>query len=261
MTQLTAFLLGIVQGLTEFLPVSSSGHLVVIQSFFPGFHGEELAFDVVLHLGTLMAVVIYFRNDLLALTGALKPGAEGGRERMLLLWIILATIPTGLIGFLGKDIFRQLFSIPRLVGVTLLITALLLWLAERIPTGKRTQHESGWWRSLLIGLAQGLAILPGISRSGATIATAMFTGLDRIEAARFSFLISIPAIMGATLLDLPAITRLSGQATVPLIIGFITSLLTGYAALGLLMFVVRRGRLVYFSIYCVIVGVTVLLFL
>jgi undecaprenyl-diphosphatase len=261
MTHLIAFLLGIVQGLTEFLPVSSSGHLVVIQSFFPGFHGDELAFDVVLHLGTLLAVIVYFRKDLLALTGAVKPGVEGGRERRLLLWIVLATIPTGLIGFLGRDVFRQLFSVPRLVGITLLITALLLWLAERIPAGKRTQHEAGWWRSVVIGLAQGLAILPGISRSGATIAAGMFSGLDRVQAARFSFLISIPAILGATLLDLPAITRLSGQATGPLLTGFLTSLLTGYAALGLLMFVVRRGRLVYFSLYCVIVGVAVLLFL
>ncbi len=261
MTILTAFLLGLVQGLTEFLPVSSSGHLVVLQSFFPGFAGEELAFDVILHLGTLVAVVVYFRRDLLALTGALRPGAAGQRPRRLFYWIVLATIPTGLIGWWGQDFFRSLFGVPRLVGIMLLVTALLLWLADRIQTGERKQPDCGWWRSSVIGFAQGLAILPGISRSGATIAAGMFVGLQRVEAARFSFLISIPAILGATLLDLRAITELSGQAALPLLTGFLTSLLAGYAALDLLMHLVGRGKLTYFAVYCVVIGIGVIVFL
>ena len=149
MTVISAFLLGLIQGLTEFLPISSSGHLVVIQSFFSGFHGDELAFDVVLHLGTLLAVVIYFRRDLQALTGALRRNESGKRERRLLYWIILATIPTGIIGFAGQDFFRELFSVPRFVGITLLVTALLLWLAERLPRGVRSQHNCGWWRAIV----------------------------------------------------------------------------------------------------------------
>ncbi len=261
MTGLSAFLLGLIQGMTEFLPISSSGHLVIIQSFFPGFHGNELAFDLVLHLGTLLAVILFFRRDLAALTAARRRGAKGRGERRLLLWIMLASVPTGLIGYLGRDAFRTLFSQPRVAGLMLLVTALLLWTAERIRAGQRSQRDCGWWRALSVGVAQGLAILPGISRSGATIATGMFVGLQREEAARFSFIISIPAIIGATLLDLEAIKTLSTLAAWPLVIGFLTALVTGYAALGWLMYIVRRGRLTYFALYCVLVGSGVLIWL
>lgn len=258
MTPLLALLLGIVQGLTEFLPVSSSGHLVLLQHWVADLGGQELAFDVMVHLATLVAVIIFFRRDILRLLNGLIPGRdpEAGRE---ILWIVVATIPTGFLGVLFKDIFTDYLSRPLTVGIALWITAAALLAAHYHGGGTRKRSDTGWWRALLIGIAQGLAITPGISRSGATIATGMMTGLRAEEAARFSFLISIPAILGAVVLNLNDMMHLFELSPGVMIAGFLGALISGYLALGLLMMLIRRRRLPLFAAYCVIIGLLAML--
>ncbi|MEW6376761.1 MAG: undecaprenyl-diphosphate phosphatase, partial [Thermodesulfobacteriota bacterium] len=184
--------------------MSSSGHLVFFQSLF-GIEEPQLFFDIMLHLGTLLAVVVYFRTDIWkiiqGLDAILKREEKNLEGIKLLFWIILATLPTGLMGVLLKDWFESFFSKPRMVGVMLLITGLMLWLTRWTKKEGKNIKEMKWVDAILIGTAQGLAIIPGISRSGATISTGLFCGLDREPSGRFSFLLSIPAILGATLLE------------------------------------------------------------
>ena len=193
-----------VQGLTEFLPVSSSGHLVFFQSLF-GMEESYLLFDVVLHLGTLLAVVIFFWADLQEMIYGIVSifkGKKEDRQRVkLLLWIILASLPTGLAGVFFYDEFKFLFSKPKIVGFMLLATGLLLFSTRWLKKEGRNLVKMRWMDSILIGIAQGLAIIPGISRSGATISTGLFCGLDRELSGKFSFLLSIPAISGAMLME------------------------------------------------------------
>jgi undecaprenyl-diphosphatase len=196
--------LGIVQGLTEFLPVSSSGHLVFFQSLF-GLEEPLIFFDVMLHLGTLLAVVIYFRKDICeivqGLGAVLKKRHKNPPQVKLFLLIVLASIPTGLMGILFKDWFESFFSKPKWVGGMLLITGSVLWLTRWAKKEGKPLGRMRWFDAILIGIAQGIAIIPGISRSGATISVGLFCGLDRELSGKFSFLLSIPAILGATLLD------------------------------------------------------------
>jgi undecaprenyl-diphosphatase len=166
-----AIFLGVIQGLTEFLPISSSGHLVFFQSLF-GMEEPQLFFDIMLHLGTLLAVVIFFRKDIWkiikGLASLLKRGKENLEEVKLFYWIILASIPTGFMGILFKDWFESLFSKPRLVGGMLLITGFILWFTRWAQRNGKPLQRMGWYDAILIGIAQGIAIIPGISRSGAT---------------------------------------------------------------------------------------------
>jgi undecaprenyl-diphosphatase len=257
---INAIILGIIQGLTEFLPVSSSGHLVIVEHLLPGWHQPGIVFEVLLHLATLLAVIIFFRRDLLRLVQALLgSGPEDRRQRRFLLMLILATIPTGIIGLAGKKIFISLFDRLDVVGAMLLITALLLWLAERRRPELMQEQEISAGKAVLIGIVQGLAILPGISRSGSTIACGMLTGIEPKTAARFSFILSIPAISGAALLNLKEIQAIPPSQFLACACGALAALVTGLLALKLLLMIIEERRLRLFAVYCAGVGAVTLL--
>ena len=249
-----------VQGLTEFLPVSSSGHLVFFQSLL-GLKEPPIFFDVMLHLGTLLAVVIYFGTDIRKIIegigSTLRKKEENREGAKLFLWIILATIPTGLMGILFKDWFESFFSKPKLVGGMLLITGLVLWLTRFAKKEGKLLRRMRWFEAILIGIAQGVAIIPGISRSGATISTGLFCGLDRELSGKFSFLLSIPAILGATLLEYKKIGTVSDLGTV--LIGTAVAFGVGILALTFLMKIIKIGKLYNFSYYCCGMGILMII--
>ena len=251
---LFAILLGVVQGLTEFLPVSSSGHLVLFQQVLgAGQMGldDHVAFDLVLHVGTLLPVVLVYREDIAEVFSDLR--GEGPLLQRpglrLAAWVILGTIPTGLIGVLFKDVFEQLFTTTLSVGVAFAVTAALLYGTRFLPAGGRDVGAMTWKHALIIGFAQGLAITPGISRSGTTIAVALLLGLRRDLAARYSFLLSIPAILGAVVLKSRDLDLAMGHAVLPLVVGFCAAALSGWGALVLLLRLVRSGDFSRFSYY------------
>lgn len=265
-------LIGIVQGLTEFLPVSSSAHLVFMHEL-TGF-APNLAFDTLLHIGSLVAVVVYFWNDLVHMfksffsslldifRGQFKQGIREDKYKKLAWLVIIGTIPAGLAGVLFKDFFEGLFSNLTAVAIFLIITGLLLWSSEKIS--KRTKDKTGLKKmtlkdSILIGLAQACAIAPGISRSGATISTGLFLGLERELAARFSFLLSIPAILGAALVQVKDISIGLDVNTSAFIAGFIAAALSGYLAISLMLKLIKERNLLIFAYYCWIVGAFVLI--
>lgn len=247
---LTAALLGVVQGLTEFLPVSSSGHLVLFEHIFP-IEGDAVAFDLVLHIGTLLPVLVVYRADLLGIVRDLLGGDAPFWSRpgvRLLLMMIIGTIPTGLIGVLFKDTFESLFSEPLYVGAAFAVTGAVLWSTRYIPPGGETEADAPWWKAAVVGLAQGLAITPGISRSGSTIATGLLLGLDRESSARLSFLLSIPAILGAFVLKSRDLESWD-VSVAPMAIGFVAAAVSGYLALVGLLWLVRRGDFSLFAPY------------
>ena len=271
---LQAVLLGFIQGLTEFLPVSSSGHLVLAQALM----GEEffaseqaVAFDLVLHLGTLLPVLWFYRADLGRMTRAslgggapsVEPGILGwlraDPDRWLAAMVILATVPTGIIGVLFKDTFEALFHGVRPVGIALLITGSLLFATRWRTGGKVDAASMTVLAALILGVAQGLAITPGISRSGTTIAVALFLGFDRALAARCSFLLSIAAILGAVVLMAKDGVGFQEIQPLPMLAGFLTAMVVGYGALVMLVMLVRRGGLHRFAYYVWPVGLLALL--
>ena len=254
MDYLSAILLGLVQGLTEFLPVSSSGHLVLSQHLL-GFQGPQLAFDLLMHLGTLLAVVIYFRQDIGQIVGSALKGSGEVEGRRWIFMLVIATIPTALIGFVFRDQFKMLFGMPRVVASMLWVTAILLFLSDRIRLKeKNTETRLTVPRSLLVGVAQGLAIIPGISRSGSTIAAGIFSGLNPDKAARFSFLLSIPAIFGASLLELGEISGIAAHDLLPYLAGALTAFVSGYLAIDVLLKMVIKRKLWKFSVYLFLAG-------
>jgi len=264
-----AILLGIVQGLTEFLPISSSGHLVLFQRLF-GLREAELFFDIAVHVGTLVAVLAVFWRDVAAIAKALLqlclliPDREAIREKWrtdphvrLGLFVAVGSIPTAVLGLLFHRIAEELFASVSIVGWMLMVTGLLLW-----STRRRNRDAAGSGSrsptvvlALIIGIVQGLAIIPGISRSGSTIGTAILLGLDRELAARFSFLLAIPAISGAALIGLKDFQNTPHSPLLFALLGAIASCLVGYLALRYLIHLVRRGQLHYFAPYCWIVGI------
>ena len=243
----------------EFLPVSSSGHLVIAEHLLQNWRGPGITFEVVLHLATLLAVVIFFRRDLVRLLRAIFPADNNKEQRHLLAMLILGTIPTGIIGICGKKFFTQAFSRLDLVGLMLLVTAFLLWFAERKQKNRASGHDINGLFAVIIGLVQGLAILPGISRSGSTIAVGILLGLTGRDAARFSFLLSIPAICGAALLNLKEISSINANDIPLYACGFMAALLTGLASLKLLMMIIEQKRLQFFACYCFVLGAGILL--
>ncbi len=259
MSIINAIILGIIQGLTEFLPVSSSGHLVIAEHLLPGWHQPGIVFEVLLHLATLLAVIIFFRRDLFKLLQSLFcSGPENRRQRRFLAMLILATIPTGIIGLAGKKIFISLFDRLDVVGAMLLITALLLWLAESRDPEHMREQELSPGKAILVGIVQGLAILPGISRSGSTISCAMLAGIEPKTAARFSFILSIPAIAGAALLNLKEIQAIPPSQFSACLCGALAALVTGLLALKLLLMIIEERRLRIFAVYCAVVGAATL---
>ena len=260
--------LGVVQGLTEFLPVSSSGHLVIIQHFLPDFAEPGQLFDLLLHLGTVVAACVYFRRDLAGIfRGFLQPKEEDSRQRgdgrRLGLLVLVGSLPTALIGLAFKEQLTLLFERPRVAAAMLLLSAALLYGADRMPGAERGLERMNWRQALLIGTVQGLAIIPGISRSGSTIATGIFCRLDRDLAARYSFLLMIPAVLGASLLQARHLWGMCcGAGRIgALLAGFLSSLLVGYLTIDLLMKVVRSKRLSYFAYYCLALGAGALVLL
>ena len=266
-----AVVLGVVQGLTEFLPVSSSAHLAIFQRWC-GLDPESLpmhVFDGLVHIGTTVAVFIVFATPLRRyvhrLLAELSLSWTGKRYalRILLLGVV-ATIPTGLIGVGFKQTFERAFGDPAGIRVGLLITGVLLAFTARIARGSRRWKDFAWWQAALVGTAQGIAIWPGVSRSGSTICTATFIGLRRRWAAEFSFFIAVPAILGATALKLREAWEMSGRnagaiAWGPSLAGSIVSLAVGVLSLRLLLGAVRRAKLHYFAAYVWLVGGMLLL--
>ena len=268
---LEAILLGILQGLTEFLPISSSGHLVLGEHAL-GFSrgGSDILFEVLLHLGTLLAVLVAYRHDVGELLTVLWPSAarrlapeERARRFRLMGAILVASVPAGVVGLTLKDPISELFGEPRLVAFLLLGTALILFIGDRLRQGDRLAEQSGPGRALAIGLAQALAILPGISRSGSTIVAGLAVGLRPVEAARFSFLIMLPAVSGAALLEFLDVRSGEAHVTLPasvLAAGFVSSAVVGYLALQWLLIAIRRRSLTLFGAYCLLAGSLALLF-
>lgn len=248
---LHAAFLGLLQGLTEFLPVSSSGHLVLFQQFLE-VGGDHVLFDLVLHLGTLLPVLFFYRADVRELI--VDPIAGEGpwlkrRGVRLLGLLVLASIPTAVIGLAFEDLFEALFARPSALAITFALTGFLLLSTRFTGKGSTTLAQMKPWQALVLGVAQGFAITPGISRSGTTIAVALALGLKREDAARFSFLMSVPAISGAVLLKLKDADT-AGLDPAALGIGFVAALVSGYAALVLLVRLVKRGGFAWFAVYC-----------
>lgn len=258
MTNLDAVILGLVQGLTEFLPVSSSAHLVIGQHLL-NFEGSNLAFDIVLHLGTLLAVLVYFRNDILKILASFGRKGDAPWRRVGLL-VLLGTVPTGLIGVLFKDPLENLFGSVRIVAVMLAVTGLLLFLADRVSKTDRPLFGIGILDALLVGVVQGLAIIPGISRSGSTIAAGLFLKVKADAAARFSFLLSIPAILGAVVLEGKGILghALNGSG-LTFLTGFCAAAISGWLAIKILIEALQRKKLTLFAVYCWVVAACTLL--
>src|SRR4030066_601775 len=254
----TAVLLGIVQGLTELFPVSRSAHLVILQSFFPDFQQPGVAFDVVVHLGTLVAVVIYFRSEIWNIVRAILPHnfANSSPEnnysaaRKLLILIIIGTIPVVFFGLLFQEKIHEIFDSARTAALFLIVTGFLLFFSDKIKTTERAEKDMNITDSILIGLAQSVALLPGISRSGATITMGIFRGINRTTAARFSFLLSLPAVCGAVILEWPFIKQIPSSEIWLYFIGFICAMLAGLLSLKLFFLIFREARLKFFSYFC-----------
>ena len=268
---LSAIILGAVQGLAEFLPISSSGHLVIV----PALLGVEttLAFDTVLHIGTLIAIFTFFWKDIIDLIKGfisslidLSEGVDkfiGGLKKSpqkRFSWlIIVGSIPTAFIGLFLKDAIESIFRGTLFVGIFLIITGLLLYYSERQRHGTIKEDRMSFVQAIIIGICQGLAVLPGISRSGATISSGLCLGLEREYAARYSFLLSIPAVLGAGVLQIKDITTIDVSFIV-LIAGFLSSVIFGYLAIKLLMKMIKGWSLNIFAFYCWIVGILTVIF-
>ncbi len=262
MDTLEAIILGVVQGITEWLPVSSSAHLVILQTVFG--YGNSTVFDIMVHGGTLLAVILYFwrdfimllKNFFLTFVDIFKIGRRAftkDEDRRLTWYIVLATIPIIIVGLLLQDYIDAIFSSLLIVGIALLITGTWLFSTRHAKGGEKLNGRI----SLYVGLAQATAIIPGISRSGSTISTGMLLGLEKKDAARFSFLLSMPAIGGA--FALKVLSTPTGEVlTLPNIAGFISAFVVGILTIHLLLGIIRRGKFYLFAIYCWTLGALVL---
>jgi undecaprenyl-diphosphatase len=247
-----SIILGVVQGVTEFIPISSDGHLVLVRKIF-GFRDQGLAFDAVLHLGTLLAVILYFKRDIFEI---LK---NGSKSKKLFWQIVLATIPAAIAGFLFEDLVASFFRDTLWVATFFILTSFIFLLAEKyygLKFEKKELTRLDWKDSLIIGIAQIFALLPGVSRSGMTITAGMFRFLKRVEAARFSFLMSIPIVFGAgakSAIDLFSSFEFQNEK-LGILFGFIAALLAGYFSIKFLMNFLKNHRLYIFSAYLFFVG-------
>lgn len=258
-----AIVLAVIQGLTEFLPVSSSGHLVMAQHWFGQFSEKNLLYDVMLHMATVTAILLYFWQDLLTLGKGYfgLPTEQGsmfqGCERQTIHFILLASIPTAIMGLGIQSIGFSTLAQPLFVGAMFLVTGGILWMI-RGGTSARCAKEMRPWDAILIGLIQGVAVLPGISRSGSTIAGGLFLGLDRELSARFSLLISIPAIVGATLLEVMKVFGQAHESISTYVLGMVVAALVGYWSIGVILRLVRHNHFYLFSYYLWPLGISIL---
>lgn len=257
MTYIEAFILALIQGLTEFLPISSSAHLILPSAIF-GWEDQGLAFDVAVHVGTLAAVVIYFRKEVIMLLQAFFQSIFKDRrdkEAKLAWMILLATIPACLFGLFMKDIIELYLRSAWVIATTTIVFALLLWWVDKNASLVDDEYQAGWKKSLFIGIAQALAMIPGTSRSGATITAALYLGFTREAAARFSFLMSIPIItiagsyLGYKLMNSPEIVH-----TGHLFTGIITSFVSAYICIHFFLKLISRMGMTPFVIYRLILG-------
>lgn len=266
MTLLEAAILGIVQGITEPLPISSSAHLVIVPALLPGFHQPDVAFDVLLHLGTLVAVVFFLRREIRELLVSLLPGTgptgrvpwadpgEKAANRRMVLWLAIGTFLTGTIGILFKDRIERLFESVETTAFMLFITGTLLFLSDRVKTNTRGKREMNPMDAIVVGLVQAVALIPGISRSGSTITFGIFRGLERKSSATFSFLLSIPAISGAVILKSADLLQLPASDLPALGTGFLAAAVTGFLSLKLLFTIINKAGLRLFAYYCWVFG-------
>jgi len=262
-----AVILGIIQGLTEFLPVSSSGHLVLFQDLL-GLDLPGLSFAIFLHLGTLISVLIVYWRTVTAMACSFGAWISGqvlwrnSPDLRLLGMIFIATIPAGVIGVALKPLFETAFESTLTVGFMLLLTGAILWVAEAVPVGRKSTSRVGGLDAIVIGTFQALAILPGISRSGMTISAGIFRNLDRETAGKFSFLMSIPAIVGAAALDLVDLVQggvlSTGLPVVAVVAGTLAALVSGLFAIKILLRILRGGQLRGFSYYVWALGILII---
>lgn len=273
MTYLEAVILGLVQGLAEFLPISSSGHLALLQQWFGIEEDKVLLFAVLLHVGTLISVFIVYWKDIweliVELCLTIKDICTGKGLRLderpvrkLGVMIIVATIPTGLIGILFNDLFDSLYTSVLPIGIGLMVTGLLLTLAERMGTSKRGIKQMNYRNAVFIGIVQGIAICPGISRSGSTLFGSLVCNLNREFAVKYVFLISIPSILGSAVLEAPAALEAGLDITLlgPVIVGMIVAAVSGLVAIKTMIKVVSNKKLNYFSYYVWLLGAAVILY-
>jgi undecaprenyl-diphosphatase len=259
MDNLDTLILGIIQGATEFLPISSSAHLVVSQALL-GLESSGLLVEVVLHLGTLVSVLIYFRRDIgLLLRGFFQSGDEGKGARQEVGFLALATLPAVAVALTLNDVVEAAFEEVIISGLMLLVTTAVL-VSTKWVKGER-EGQLTWTKALVIGIAQALAILPGISRSGITIAAGLWLGLPSQAAARFAFLLAIPAILGAGLFKLQDVLGTGSQATAVLLVGFVAAAIVGYSVIAWLLRILRKGQLHYFAGYTFLVALMVIFWL
>lgn len=248
-----SIILGLIQGLTEFLPISSSGHLVLLPWFFD-WKDPGLSFDVALHFGTLIAVLIYFWKDywkiiasVLSKTrhSASLQETKNNCPKVFLWWLVIATIPGALVGYFLEKYAETIFRFPLITASALFGAGLILYLADKFASQNKNLEKLGWKKSLIIGLSQAVAIIPGVSRSGSTITAGLFLGLDRVSAARFSFMLSGPIIFGASILQIGDFVQ--NGLTLANFLGILTAAISGYLAIaGLIKFVSRASYKVFF---------------
>ncbi|QDP39778.1 undecaprenyl-diphosphate phosphatase [Radiobacillus deserti] len=258
--------LGLFQGFTEPIPISSSGHLVLLQHIM-GIELEGLSFEVLVNFGSLIAVLIIYRQDIwrLAHNGlgyVFSKKQEGKSDFQFIFYLVIATIPAGIIGILFEDQIAETFSAPKMIGITLIITGIALWIIRNLK-GHKGEANITIKEALIIGLAQAVALIPGISRSGSTIVAAMLLGLKQDTALRFSFLLYIPVSLGTLLLSIEDIV---GDPNIdvlwiPYLLAFLASILASYFSLKWFMNIMAKGNLKYFTYYCVLAGVIAILLL
>lgn len=265
MTLLKSIILGLVQGLAEFLPISSSGHLVLVQTLFNFEDGGDLFFDVLLHLGTLASIFVVYRSDIADMireffsffTGVFRRGGSGDSgsapapARRMVMLIIIATLPLVMV-LPFKDFLEGTRSFPWLVGAALVITGLLLFTSDRFSRGRKTERSATWLDAVIVGLMQAVAVIPGISRSGSTISMGVFRGFNRKFAVRFSFLMSIPAVLGAALVEFidAAKSGIDWSLMPVYLVGMAVAAVSGYFAIRLIKYIADRGRFGWFAFYC-----------
>ncbi|WP_035710218.1 undecaprenyl-diphosphatase UppP [Salibacterium aidingense] len=264
MSVFEALIFGIVQGISEFLPISSTAHIIIAQFVF-GKTFPGLSFEVILHLGSIVAVVLYFRRDCIHLTLTFfrymaRRRSEDRPEFFFAVYIITATFITGILGLFLEDIFAETMKTPGFIAAALALTGIFLILIERVhEIGKRTETEMTFLDAVIVGLAQTLAVFPGISRSGSTLIAALYAGLNRRTAVRYSFLLAIPVILGSSVLAFDDLNTgsLAALGALPLMIAFIASFITSWIGIVWLIDFLNKGRLLYFALYCFLLAILV----
>ena len=265
MDWLQALLLGLVQGLTEFLPVSSSGHLAIGREILGVEAAEDLVFEITVHVATVLATIIVFRKQIWKLLCGLFK-FKYNDETDYILKICVSMIPVFIVGMFFKDKVESMFSSLLVVGLALVVTAMLLLFSDlyggrgRVARVKR-RNGIGWWQAFVIGLGQAFAVIPGLSRSGTTISTGLLCGVKREDVAQFSFLMVLIPILGEAFLDLVGgDVASSSVGTVPLLVGFLAAFVSGLFACKVMIALVKKAKLRWFALYCALVGLAVIIF-